>query len=196
MVKKLQLAIDADDVLVDFSGSLVRKYNKKYGKSVTMEQLITNWDLNTNVEEGEDLYEIMNKEGMFRDLEAFPDVIDGLNKLVEDGHEVIISTAGNRSAFEDKYANFKKLFPMIPEEQILMIKRKDLLHLDVMVDDGPHNIVASNCKVKIIMDKPWNRHLDGIRVNNFTEACQVIEDYANGLELTKYWKKATNVVSA
>lgn len=195
MVKKLQLAIDADDVLVDFSGSLVKRYNETYGKSVKMEELMTSWDLNKNVDDGEDLYEIMNKPGMFRNLPAFPDVIEGLKKLIEDGHEVIISTAGNRNAFDDKYANFKELFPMIPEEQILMIKRKDLLHLDVMVDDGPHNIIASNCKVKIIMDKPWNRHLSGIRVYSFGEACQVIEDYSNDLDLSKYWKEATPVIN-
>lgn len=195
MTKKLQLAIDADDVLVNFGGSLVSQYNQEYGKSVTVEELLTTWNLNENVEEGEDLYEIMNRPGMFRNLKAFDDVVDGLNALIEAGHEVIISTAGNRNAYNDKYENFKELFPMIPEEQILMIKRKDLLYLDVMIDDGPHNIIASNCKVNIIMDRPWNRFLSGIRVYSFAEACQVVEDYANGLDLTKYWKEAVDVVN-
>ena len=65
---KLQLAIDADDVLVNFSESLVEQYNKKYGKNKALEELITCWDLNTNVDEGEDMYEIMDSPGMFLNL--------------------------------------------------------------------------------------------------------------------------------
>ena len=38
--------LDNDDVLVDFVGTLVRKYNEKYGTNYTPEEDVTEWNIN------------------------------------------------------------------------------------------------------------------------------------------------------
>lgn len=53
-------------------------------------------------------------------------------------------------------------FPDFPEQNIIMGFQKSLVHFDVTLDDGPHNILKSCAKYPVLMRRPWNESLSGI----------------------------------
>ena len=64
----------------------------------------------------------------------------------------------------------KAAFPNIPDENIIMGYAKNLVHFDVTLDDGPHNILKSTATYPVLFRKPWNRMLSGVlAVNNYDE---------------------------
>ena len=55
-----------------------------------------------------------------------------------------------------------KDFPEIPAENIIMGTRKDVISLDIMLDDGAHNILNSRAAYPVLFRKPWNEGLSGL----------------------------------
>ena len=53
-------------------------------------------------------------------------------------------------------------FPEVPTANILLGHRKDLVHLDILLDDGAHNIERSPASYPVLFRKPWNTHLSGL----------------------------------
>ena len=46
--------------------------------------------------------------------------------------------------------------------------RKDKLDVDILFDDGMHNILKSNAAYPILMRRPWNQSASGmLAVNNY-----------------------------
>ena len=58
-----------------------------------------------------------------------------------------------------------------------MGKRKDLFHADIMLDDGIHNLLESNCTLPVLFRQPWNQNASGI-------CC--VDDYADFLTLVDF----------
>lgn len=70
----------------------------------------------------------------------------------------------------------KKFFPEIPEKNIIPAYRKDIVDLDFILDDGAHNILASNVKYPVLFRKPWNAHMTGtLSVNSYDEFLNLLE---------------------
>lgn len=177
-MNKLRIFLDADEVLVDFITPLLEKYNHTYSTSFKIEDVL-DWDLNKIALEGTNFDIFIDEEDFFSNLKPYPDSFDILKKLIEDGHDVFIATAGKEETYKGKMNCFKKYFPFMDPSQIVLIKRKDILYGDILLDDAPHNISTTICKNPIIMDKPWNRHLKGPRVKSLTEFYEVVKKISN-----------------
>lgn len=177
-MKKLRIFLDSDEVLMDFSTPIIEMYNKEYNTNLKFKDLIS-WDLKECVPENTNIYQFMDKKGFFKELEPFKESVSVLKKLIADGHDVFIATAGWEEVYQDKLDSFKKHFPFLDQHQILLIKRKDVLFGDVILDDGLHNIENSICKNAIIMDKPWNQNSDKPRVKDLNEFYELINKLAN-----------------
>lgn len=55
--------------------------------------------------------------------------------------------------------------------------RKDLLHVDFLLDDALYNIEASPAKYPVVFNQPWNRAGEGyLRVSTYKEFMQLVED--------------------
>lgn len=172
-MKKLRIFLDSDEVLMNFMDPLLEKYNAYYGVNVKPTD-ITSWEINNSLPKGTDVYPFMKEPSFFKDLEPYPFACELIQKLMDDGHEVFIATASLEESIMDKYASFKKHFPQVKFEQILMIKRKDLLQGDILLDDGLHNISATSCKYPVIMTKGWNKEASGLRVSNLEEFYELV----------------------
>ena len=67
-------------------------------------------------------------------------------------------------------------FPEIPAENILLGTRKDLVRLDILLDDGAHNISHSPATYPVLFRKPWNTHLSGLlSVNAYDDFLHLVE---------------------
>ena len=67
-------------------------------------------------------------------------------------------------------------FPEVPTANILLGHRKDLVHLDILLDDGAHNIERSPASYPVLFRKPWNTHLSGLlSVTSFEDFLHLVD---------------------
>ena len=76
--------------------------------------------------------------------------------------EVFFVSAVPSACMSARALRLRRDFPEIPEENILLGTRKDLVHLDILLDDGAHNITRSPAVYPVLFRKPWNMHLSGL----------------------------------
>ncbi len=74
-------------------------------------------------------------------------------------------------------------FPEIPAQNIIIGTRKDVMSLDILLDDGAHNISSSKATYPVLMRKPWNMDMTGILAVNsysdFLQLCKMIRNSFN-----------------
>lgn len=81
------------------------------------------------------------------------------------GHQVAVS---DTVAWLDEHG--------IPYRDLCLLGDKPQVEADAYIEDAPHNVEAlrSTGNPVIIFDHPYNRHLDGLRARNWTEAEQQV----------------------
>jgi 5'-nucleotidase len=184
-MRKLQIILDSDEVVAKNIDKVLDSYNGEYGTNLTREELI-DWDLTQFQKEGTDILKYFNMPGFFRDLPLMEESQKYIAKLIEDGHDVVIATSSPRNGILDKIDFFEEFFPFIPFQNIIPITRKDLLRGDIMLDDAPHNLKASNCQYPVVFDNLWNRNTekheflkDLKRVHSWKEFYEFVCEVAN-----------------
>ena len=170
---------DVDDVLEDLTTSWVHAINKKYGTSVNPEEIVR-WNI-------ADFFQDLSRNQVFSPLHTadFWDKlvpIEGsqyyLEKLIEDGHKVLLLTAAHPDTVRYKMKFLSKYFPFISFSDVIITSHKQLVKGDVLIDDAPHNLEGGEYK-GILMDAPHNRYYDAensgfIRVHNWKEIYDTI----------------------
>ena len=75
-------------------------------------------------------------------------------------------------------------FPEIPPDHILMGSRKDKIDVDILFDDGLHNVSRSNAPYPILMRRPWNVEATGVlAVNTYDEFLKLVEVISDSYRL-------------
>jgi guanylate kinase len=89
-----------------------------------------------------------------------------------------------------------KEFPEIPPENIYMASRKDKLNVDILLDDGMHNVMKSNAAYPILMRRPWNQSATGmLAVNNYDEFLKLVEVISTSYSMMKDDYKNPSIVA-
>lgn len=170
-MKKLKIVLDCDGVLADTVEKVLALYNREYGLNFTKEDIVC-WDMSRVQKPGTSLTKYFSMNGFFRDLKVMDGAKEYARLLKEDGHELFVATASPVSGIADKMAWLSENFGFIPAKNIMFIERKDLICADVILDDGLHNLINSQCKHKVVFDQPWNRNYVGndiVRVYSWAE---------------------------
>lgn len=179
-MRKLKLIIDSDSVLAQTVNHLLELYNEEYDLDFKLED-VTDFNVSNVQAKNTDMQKYFEQRGFFYDLKPVEGAQEYINKLIEDGHDVVVATASLVTAYEDKYRWLQKYFPNIKKENIIMAVRKDLIKGDIMLDDGLHNIISNICDYAVIFDRPWNRVEDTehLRIYNWKEFYEFVCKVAN-----------------
>lgn len=157
---KKTLLLDMDDVTVDQSLTWVQRVYERTGIWYDREEW-NEWRV-ANILPPEVvhlIFEEINKEpGFFRNLPAKEGAIEGIRELSH-YYDIVFITASEHYAYVDKYLWIEENLPFLPKPNLILTHRKDLVLGDIFVDDGPHNLLKSPAKMKIVFDHPWNRQL-------------------------------------
>lgn len=162
IIQKLKktLLLDMDDVTVDQSLTWVQRIYERTGIWYDREEW-NEWRV-ANILPPDVvhlIFEEINKEpGFFRNLPAKEGAIEGIRELSH-YYDIVFITASEHYAYVDKYLWIEENLPFLPKPNLILTHRKDLVLGDIFVDDGPHNLLKSPAKMKIVFDHPWNRHL-------------------------------------
>lgn len=159
-MRKLTIGLDLDSCMSYFLESFLYKYNFVYDDDVKPKD-ITDWDIHKFLKcTKQEMYNLWNHNF----IENVP-VREGAKKLIQDiksrGHRVVIATSYGRSMCEDK-VNWCEKHLGLSEDEIIFIRKKHLLKLDVLLDDYLGNFkdeygVEIEAE-KVVMDAPYNKN--------------------------------------
>ena len=118
---------------------------------------------------------------------------EALQKLIADGHKVLIVTTSNYHTLASKMERVLfKYFPFLTWNDVIITSHKQLVNGDVLIDDGIHNLEGGNY-FKILMTAQHNKKYDAeangmLRVETWVEVYSAITLLAEEGDL-KGWKE-------
>lgn len=160
---KLHLAIDLDDVVLDFTGGLRTAVQTEYGVNVDE---FDKWEIREVLDPilGRSWWKWMReRDWLWPNFPVIPGAIGGLTQLRSDGHRLEIVTSKPEWA---EYAVWKWMGKWRPPVHAVTImntgngdRKVDATDADLLIDDRADSVVdfAEEGRVGILFDRPHNR---------------------------------------
>ena len=170
----LKFGLDVDDTLLWCAGFAIEKVNADKGLSLKEEDL-TAWAM-----PGTDMDLMLpyfHDPEFVKEQPLLPGAQEFVCELLKRG-EVFFVTAVPPEVVSVRIMRLRELFPEVPQENILIGTRKDVVAgLDVLLDDKAQNILDSSVKYPVLMRKPWNQEMSGVlAVNSYDEFLSFIDN--------------------
>lgn len=171
---KLSIALDIDDVLMECVPYAIRLANEKYQFEPPLSIYeIDRWGkLGTRADV---IFEFFEDPEFFKNqpiLEGAKEFVRKLSKMAE----VFVATSIQPKFMGIRAARIMEEFPEISPNHIYMGQRKDKIDVDILFDDGMHNVFRSNAAYPILLRRPWNQQATGLlAVNTYEEFLKLVE---------------------
>lgn len=135
------IGVDLDDVLWNFLEAWITRHNEITEDNVDVND-IKSWNIEQYIHKGSRgmLFYMLEQAGFWDTVKPKDGAQLYLKKLIEDGYDVVIVTATSYKVAQHKMMRFFELFPFIKEDQIITAKRKQLINVDILIDDNPDNL--------------------------------------------------------
>ncbi len=174
--KKLRIGVDVDDVLYACNQHAIDLLAIENGLDP-----LSIHDLNAWGEVGgilDERIKYFSRADFVESQPILPGAQEFIRKLSERG-EVFIATAVGSACMTARAERVIRDFPEIPERNIIIASRKDMLSLDILLDDGAHNILGTSASYPVLFRRPWNHHLMGLlAVNNYDDFLRLVDQIA------------------
>jgi len=175
-----KVAIDIDDTIGDLLGAWVAYLNTKYSLDIKVENIVE-WDMRKAFPmlSKEEIYEPITQEDFWKNIEPKKDAAKYISKMITDGCEVYLCTSTDYRNIYPKFKFFvQPNFPFINWHQVMVMHNKQLANVDVMIDDGFHNLIGGDY-IKVLVDMPHNRYFQVVgeeiyRAHNWREIYDLV----------------------
>ena len=186
--KKLTILVDMDDTLEDLIGAWVDWLDLQYDTGVT-EDDIKSWDIAHYFPalSKQQVFSVLENPRFWSSVEPKPGAIHFLKRLIDDGHTVYICTNSNYVTLKEKMDNMLfRFFPYLTWDNVIIMRDKQLLKADVLIDDGIHNLVGGDYE-KILMTAVHNKGFDASqigahRADSWSDAYNIVDKISRGTE--------------
>ncbi len=171
---RLSVGLDVDDILYDCNAYALTKLNEKYH----YDPPLTAYDIKAWGQNGSPVDERL---GYFTDpaFVAEQPLLPGAAEFVRELcrlADVFFVTAVPPACMTARAMRLSADFPYVPEDHILIGAHKDLVELDMLLDDGAHNIESTPATYPVLFRKPWNTHLSGLlSVNSYDDFLHLVK---------------------
>ena len=154
----MTILVDMDDVLENLSEAWIASLNEEYGMEVDYKQE-RDWKMEKSFPDltPAQIYAPLYDDAFWGTVKPIRGASEVLEKLIDEGNEVFIVTASNYTTLKTKMEDVLfKFYPFLDWRNVIVTYRKQMILGDVMIDDGPHNLMGGNY-AKILFDAPHNR---------------------------------------
>lgn len=149
-----KIGIDVDGVLADFALHYAVHYNEIHpDEHLTKDKVSKNWDVRQATGTQDELWKI---PGFMQQMPLVADAEEGFRWIYRN-YETYIVTAVPFHQQADRATWIQTIWPEVNDWDIIFTNRKELINVDVMIDDGPHNLLACGPERSLIFDYPYNR---------------------------------------
>ena len=173
---RIKVGLDVDDTLYECNSYAVEIINRRHPDEEPMKiEEINSWGKSGRHPE--------ERIALYSDPEFVrtQPVTEGAREFVKKLSEiadVFFVTAVPACCMSARAERLVKDFPEIPPRNIIMGTRKDIISLDIMLDDGAHNISGSRAAYPVLFRKPWNTELSGLlsvnSYDDFLHFCEMV----------------------
>lgn len=171
---RLSTALDIDDLLMECVPYAIRLANEKYrfDPPLTIYEVNRWGKLGTRADV---IFEFFQDPEFYRNQPVIKGAKEFVRKLSQ-MTEVFVSTSVYPEFMSLRAKRIIEEFPEIPADHIYMGSRKDKIDVDILFDDGMHNILGSSAAYPILMRRPWNQEATGmLAVNTYDEFLKLVE---------------------
>lgn len=150
--------MDLDDVVWDFVGNLLQRYNLKYRDNLTKDD-IKDWDISKFISpECKNIFKEFVNEDFFCDLRVHSKIKTSL-ELINEYADLYFVTAGHSKSIYERSVALKRDLKWFKDSQLVKLSDKSRFLCDYLVDNNWDNCLNSNGKAYLI-DQPWNQQKD------------------------------------
>jgi len=160
----MRLLIDMDGVCCHTYQAVADWYNKEYGGGCILAEqkhfLIS--ELCVKAPDGA-VKAYFDSPGFFRNLPVRKGCPEVLYRLHKRGHDIVFVTHVPKQSVTGLYEKREWLqehLPFISPRNIIAAQRKELVSGDLLLDDGPENIISFP-GITCVFDAPYNREVAG-----------------------------------
>ena len=165
---RLRVGLDVDDTLYDCNSYALSILNERHPDQapVTLNE-IKGWGSCGRFAE--------ERIALYSDPEFVrtQPILPGAQKFVRElskNADVFFITAVPAACMTARAERLIKDFPEIPPQNTIIGTRKDVISLDIMLDDGAHNISNSRAAYPVLFRRPWNTDMSGLlSVNSYDD---------------------------
>ena len=171
---RLQIGLDVDDILYECNAYALELLNRAQNihPPLTIHD-IRSWGGNAGAVDGRLRY--FGDPDFMAAQPILPGAKEFVSKLCEVA-DVFFVSAVPPACMSARAMRLAEDFPEVPISNILLGHRKDLVHLDILLDDGAHNIERSPASYPVLFRKPWNTHLSGLlSVTSFDDFLHLVD---------------------
>ena len=190
---RMTTALDVDDVLLECIPYAIKLANEKYNfdPPLTIHEIDRWGKLGTRADV---IFEFFTEE-FFRTQPVIEGAREFVRKLSQ-MTEIFVCTSVYPQFMSIRAEVIMREFPEIPPENIYMASRKDKLNVDILFDDGMHNVIKSNAAYPILLRRPWNQSATGmLAVNNYDEFLKLVEVISTSYSTVKDDLKNPSIVA-
>lgn len=157
----MTIFVDMDEVIADTYGEHIRRYNRRFGASLTREQCMGGEVWEQVPQHREHLWQHYYEPGFFRNLEPIPYSREVLQALAGK-YEVYVASAAMQfpNSLIEKHQWLDEHFPFIHWRNRILCGDKHILRGDVLIDDRSHNLEAFKGR-SILFTSPHNINTTG-----------------------------------
>lgn len=161
---KLTILCDADDTIENMSEHWIEELNSRYDLSVKKSD-IKAWDMRQAFPTltSDQIYAPLKQSEFWNKIMPIEGSTVYLKEIMERGHDLYIVTSSHYSTSGAKIAKLLELFPFLNWKQIITAHDKQLIHGDVIIDDGMHNLIGNPCPFRFLFNQPHNENIDETR---------------------------------
>jgi 5'(3')-deoxyribonucleotidase len=184
----MHVAVDLDDVVLDFVGGVRAAVKKEFGVELKPDD-VNRWEL------GEILDPIIgrswwswleDREWLWSTFPAIDGAMGGLERLRREGHYLELVTSKPRWAEHNVWKWLGKWRP--PFNAVTIVAKddvkRDFTRADLLVDDKPQNLAEFDPGLKILFDRPHNRTEDRFsRAGSWLDVVRMVQNRAEALGL-------------
>lgn len=183
--KDFIIGVDMDDILENFLDAWVEWLNEKYNLSVNSNEM-DEWETIKFFPSltPQQVYAPLYDDEFWKTVQPKKGAQEYLKKLTDEGFTIFIVTCSHYASIKAKVENcLLKYFPYLDWRQIITLRYKQMLNLNVLIDDYQNNLIDAPYK-GILLDRPYNRFFkeDGVnikRVYNWDEIYNEIHKLYN-----------------
>lgn len=177
------IAVDMDGVLYDLLTPWLSEYNEIFNDDLSPEQVKT-YELSQYTKcDRESLCYILEREDFWDSIVLYDGVYESIERLCKNKNiDLVIATATSYKTAVPKFQKLFQLLPMLNEKNLVITSRKELLDVDILIDDWENNLkklAVSKNKMPILITQNYNKDFPNaeygiIRCENLLEAVNLI----------------------
>ena len=175
---RLSTALDIDDVLMECTTYAIKLANEKYKFDPPL-SVYERKQWGKQGDRSDVIFEFFKDPEFYRTQPVMAGAKEFVKKL-STMTELFISTAIPPEFMGIRAQRIMEEFPEIPADHIYMGARKDKIGVDILFDDGAHNVLRSTAQYPILLRWPWNQATTGVlAVNTYDEFIKMVEVIAD-----------------